>query len=217
MRRDARRLLGVGVALAMMAAGGARAEVRPIHLGGCSGGCESNVMADAAAAQDVKVTLSLSGGGQNGGAEDPISGALVFDPEAVPTVLASGLPSALTPEAAQASGLRGGSPDVDFEYVLKHPDQIGGPEDIARALFLSVPSLVGELTFGGFLADGNAYFATQNAVFFSGRLPIGSREVIASHGASRVARFSTGDSDEAPAKAAHSPLSSIASSFESSQ
>jgi hypothetical protein len=214
VRRGARWPLGLGAALAVIAACGARAEVRPIFLGGCSGDCGSIGNDNANSAQseaDVKITMSLSGGDRN----DPH--AFIFDPEAVPAVLASGLPSALTPPVAEVSVLHGSSPFVDFEYVLRHPNQMGGAE-IARALFLSVPALVGEVTLGDILSDGNDYFATQNWAASSSRFPIGLGERIASHGPSKDALFSAVDSEAAPApaKASHPTFSSIASSFDSS-
>jgi hypothetical protein len=212
VRRGARRALGIGAALVVLAASGARAEVRPI----CSSGCVSVTLDNADSEQDgadATLSMTLIGGGRTRGDGNPELPPLLFDREAVPTVLASGLASALTP----SRGLASTSPYVDFERLLKHPNQIDAPAEIARALFLSVPSLVGELTFGDILSDGAAYFASQNPATSSGRLPIGPGDVVASHGPSKDTRFSTGDSEATPAKAAHSTFSWIASSFDSSQ
>ena len=162
MRRGARRALFVGAALVVMAPSGLRAEVRPINLDGCSGGCGSNAMDDADSAQDgaeAKITMSPIGAGRS-------RDALLFDPDAVPTVLASGFPSALTPNGGNDAGAHNDSAFVDFEYVFTHPDEVGDP-----TLFSSVASLTGERTLGDVLLDGNAYFAAQSEALSSGSSP----------------------------------------------
>jgi hypothetical protein len=168
--------LALGAAVvAMTAAGGAVAEVRPIDLDGCSSGCNSNAMDALTAAPDgteSKVALWLCGG-------SPTSGALLFDPEAVPTVLASGLPSALSPDPGKKPGAQIGSTFVDFEYVFTHPE---------------------ELTWGDILSDSNAYFAAQSQAVFPGPAPLGL-DVGVNPNYSPPARFSTGDIEASPKKA----------------
>jgi len=153
MRRGARRALFVGAALVVMAPSGLRAEVRPINLDGCSGGCGSNAMDDADSAQDgaeAKITMSPIGAGRS-------RDALLFDPDAVPTVLASGFPSALTPNGGNDAGAHNNPAFVDFDYVFTHPGEVGDP-----TMFLSVASLTGERTFGDILFDSNVYFAGRS-------------------------------------------------------
>jgi hypothetical protein len=183
-----------------MAAGGARSEVRVINSDGCPGSCGSNAIDDTDSAPDgadVKAIMSLIGGGRTPGADDPDPVALLFDPESVPAVLASGLPSAITPHGGQTSGAQSAPPYLDFIYVLKHPNQIAGPAEITRALLLSVPSLVGELTFSSILADSNAYFAERSLSPpiepDLGLTPSGSPP--------KQASFSTGDGEASPKKA----------------
>jgi hypothetical protein len=189
LRRDAEWALIIGLAAAAMtAAGDAPAAVHPIGLDQCARGCDSNAMDGADAAQDgadAIITMTLIGGPARG-ANDPNPFPLRFDPEATPTVLASGLPSALSANSGKASGAHGGSTYVDFEYAFTHPDQVGGPA------FLSVASLTGQLTFGDFLADSNAYFAAQSEAL-SARFPIEVDFGAPNRGPSR--RFWTEDSE----------------------
>jgi hypothetical protein len=189
----ARWALALAAAVAVMtAADGAGAEVRPIGLNGCSWDCNSNAIDDLTGAwdsTDPKVSFSLCGG--------TTAGALLFDPDAVPKVLASGLPSALSPDPGRKSGAQIGSSYVGFEYVFTHPEEVGGP-----ALFLSVASLTGRLTLGDILADSNAYFAAQSQALSLGRSPIGlDLSVSPSPSAATDARVSTGNSEASPKKA----------------
>jgi hypothetical protein len=154
MRRGAWRALFVGASLVVMAPSGVGAEVRPVNLDGCSGGCGSNGMDGADSAQDgaeAKIMMSLIGAG--GG-----HGALLLDPHAVPTVLASGFPSALTPNGGNDAGAHNDATFVDFQYLFTHPDEIGDP-----TLFLSVASLSGQRTWGDVFSD----FATLSNAPFS--------------------------------------------------
>jgi hypothetical protein len=198
LRRDAGWALIIGfVAAAMTAAGDAPAAVHPIGLDQCARGCGSNPMDGADVAQDgadAIITMTLIGGAARG-ANDPNPFPLRFDPEATPTVLASGLPSALSANGGTASGAQGGSTYVDFEYVFTHPDQVVGP-----ATFLSVASLTGQLTFGDFLADSNAYFAAQSEAL-SARFPIEADLSIPNRGPSR--RFWTEDSEATQKETTH--------------
>ena len=153
MRRGAWRALFVGASLVVMAPRGARAEVRPVNLDGCSGGCDSNAMDDADSAQngvEAKIMMSLIGAGRS-------RGALLLDPDAVPTVLASGFPSALTPNGGNDAGAHNDATFVDFDYVFTHPDEVGDP-----TLLLSVASLTGQRTLGDVL------FAMQSEAPSSG-------------------------------------------------
>ena len=120
MRRGAQRALGVGAALiAMAAVGGASADVVPIDVDQCSTGCVSPTSDDESAlAGDI--TLSLFGGG---GAGDPsgLRPELILDPETVPPVLVSGLPSPIMSVGARALDDPGVSPYAFFEDVIDVP------------------------------------------------------------------------------------------------
>jgi hypothetical protein len=185
-----RALALVAAVAAMTAADSAGAEVRLIGLNGCS--CNSNAIDDLTGARDgtdPKVSFSLCGG--------PIAGALLFDPDAVPKVLASGLPSALSPDPEKKLGAQIGSTYVGFEYVFTHPEEVGGP-----ALFLSVASLTGQLTLGDILADSNAYFAAQGQALPLGRSPIGlDLGVSSSSSPATDGRVSAGNTEASPKKA----------------
>jgi len=141
-----RRALVVGAAIAAIAAGGARAAIRPIGLDGCSDGCGAIATAEENSAQvgaDAEITLSLIGG--------RAPGALAFEAEAMPTALANGFPWALSPNRPTDSGPR------DLEFVFSHPDEIAGP-----ASFMSVASLTQQLTLSEILSDSHAYFVAQS-------------------------------------------------------
>jgi hypothetical protein len=198
LRRDAEWALIIGfVAAAMTAASNAPAAVHPIGLDQCARGCGSNAMDGADVAEDgveAKITMTVIGGPARG-ANDPNPFPLRFDPEATPTVLASGLPSALSANGGKASGAYSGSSYVDFEYVFTHPDQVVGP-----AIFLSVASLTGQLTFGDFLADSNAYFAAQTEAL-SAPIPTESDLSIPNRGPSR--RFWTDDGETTQKETTH--------------
>jgi hypothetical protein len=137
-------VLFVGASLIVMAPSGARAEVRPVNLDGCSGDCGSNAMDGADSARDgaeAKIMMSLIGAGRS-------RGALLLDRDAVPTVLASGFPSALAPNGGNDAGAHNHATVVDFEYVFTHSDAVGDP-----TLFLSIASLTGPRTLGDVLSD----------------------------------------------------------------
>jgi hypothetical protein len=158
MRRGAWRALFVGASLVVIAPSGARAEVRPVNLDGCSGGWGSNAMGDGDSTQDgaeAKIMMSLIGAGRS-------RGALLLDPDAVPTVLASGFPSTLTPNGGNDAGAHNDATFLDFEYLFTHPEEVGDP-----TLFLSVASLTGQSTLGDVLSD----VATQSEAPSSGSWP----------------------------------------------
>ena len=174
----------------MAAASGARGEVFVVTLDSCSGSCNADSEDEptfASGVVDDKATLLLMG--------SPSPGALLFDPEAVPTILASAHPSALLTNAGKDSGPQIASTYVDFEYVFTHPDDVGGP-----GLFLSVASLTGQFTLGDFLSDANAYFTPA---FSSGLSPIGpDLRFTRSHGSPKGGfSFSTGYDEGSPKKA----------------
>jgi hypothetical protein len=131
--------LVVGVAVVAMAAGsGARADVRPINLDGCSGSCVPVAIGEQAVAEDdaaASITLSRFGGD----ADDPNS-ALIFDRKAVPAALADGLPSALASASGEAPGARGVSP-YDF-----FADVIDVPHSADASFFLFTPALTSQLS-----------------------------------------------------------------------
>ena len=125
MRRGAQWALGVGAALiAMAAVGGASADVVFIDLDECSteAAFPSRSMTQAAAEDDAaaSITLSLFGGGD---ADDPsgLRPDLIFDPETVPPVLVSGLPSPIMSVGARALDDPGVSPYDFFEDVIDVP------------------------------------------------------------------------------------------------
>ena len=139
MGRGVRWALVVGVAVVAMAAGsGARADVRPINLDGCSGSCVPVAIGEQAVAEDdaaASITLSRFGGD----ADDPNS-ALIFDRKAVPAALADGLPSALASASAEAPGARGVSPYDFFADVIDVPHSADAP------FFLFTPALTSQLS-----------------------------------------------------------------------
>ena len=157
MRPGARWALLVGAALIAMAAGdGARAEVRSINSDGCSGSCYSPAIDDPTAENDpaASVTLSLFGGDPDD-ADDPGSD-LIFDPQAMPTVLVSGLPSPLASADVENPGARGPSPYDFFEDVISLP-QAARAGFATASLFLFAPSLLGRLTVTDVLSASNAF------------------------------------------------------------
>lgn len=159
MRRGARWTLVVGAALAAMAGGGSRAEVRPINLAACSGNCFSPAIDDPAAAEDneaVNLALFLCSGDRTDDANDP-GFALIFDQAAMPTVLVNGLPSPLTSADLQAQGALGPSPYDFFEDVILLPAH-ARTGFAAASFFLFSPSLVGRLTFTDVLSNSAAVF-----------------------------------------------------------
>ena len=139
MGRGVRWARVVGVAVVAMAAGsGARADVVPINLDGCSGSCVPVAISEQAVAEDdaaASITLSRFGGD----ADDPNS-ALIFDRKAVPAALAEGLPTALASASAEAPGARGVSPYDFFADVIDVPHSADAP------FFLFTPALTSQLS-----------------------------------------------------------------------
>ena len=137
--------LVVGVAVVAMAAGGgARADVRPINLDGCSGSCVPVAIGEQAVAEDdaaASITLSRFGGD----ADDPNS-ALIFDRKAVPAALADGLPSALASASAEAPGARGVSPYDFFADVIDVPHSADARAFTSVSFFHFTPSLTSQLS-----------------------------------------------------------------------
>jgi hypothetical protein len=137
--RGVRWALVVGVAVVAMVAGsGARADVRPINLDGCSGSCVPVAIGEQAVAEDgdaAGITLSRFGGD----ADDPNS-VLIFDRKGVPAALADGLPSALASASAEAPGARDVSPYDFFADVIDVPHSADAP------FFLFTPALTSQLS-----------------------------------------------------------------------
>jgi hypothetical protein len=128
VRRGARRALGVGAALmAIAAVSGARADVVAIDLDPCSGSCIAGIddaAADAdASPDDDAVSMSRSGGSEGAGARPD----LVFDPEALPPILADGLPSPVASIGAQTIDSPGVSPYAFFETIIDVPHSADAP------------------------------------------------------------------------------------------
>jgi hypothetical protein len=116
VRRGARSALGVGAALITMAAvGGARADVVPIDLDPCSASCMATGIEDPDdPAGDDAVAMSRSSGAEGASAHPD----LVFDPKALPPILADGLPSPIAFIGAQTIESPGVSPYAFFEDVI---------------------------------------------------------------------------------------------------
>jgi hypothetical protein len=153
-RSSARGALLVGATLMAIAAGtGARAEVRPIPLDACSGRCYSPAINDPSAETDP-ADVTLFGGGPDG-ADDP-GFDLILDPQALPTVLVSGLPSPIASADVEDPGARGPSPYDFFEDVISLPPAARAGFATA-SLFLFAPSLIGRLTVTDVLSASNAF------------------------------------------------------------
>jgi hypothetical protein len=160
--------LVVGVAVVAMAAGsGARADVRPINLDGCSGSCVPVAIGEQAVAEDdaaASITLSRFGGD----ADDPNS-ALIFDRKVVPAALADGLPSALASASAEASGARGVSPYDFFADVIDVPHSADARAFTEVSFFFFTPSLTGQLMFSDILWASNDFFGPPSGDITSRR------------------------------------------------
>ena len=154
----------------MAAMGGAYAEVSAIDLDECSAACLPAAADDAVAANDdptADITLSLPGGGGTEGA----SGArpdLIFNPKALPPVLASGLPSPIADVAAQTPDSEGVSPYAFFAEVIDVPHSA----DAQAFTTVSVtPSLTSRLR--DFLWASNDFFGPPSSAIASRRgLPV---------------------------------------------
>ena len=101
--------------------------------------------------------MSLScGGGSEGAAasSDP-----VFDPKALPPVLAYGLPSPIAAIGADTIESPGVSPYAFFRQVVDIPLPIDPRTGLAAAsINLFTPSLIGRLTLTDVLSNSNAAF-----------------------------------------------------------
>ncbi|HEY5206120.1 MAG TPA: hypothetical protein VIJ63_16175 [Roseiarcus sp.] len=162
MRRGARRALGLGATLiAMATASAACADVRFINLDECSATCSPSATDDATAAEDEPagdVTLSLFGRGGTGDASG-LRPDLIFDPEALPSVLVSGPASPIESVGAQAFDGPGVSPYAFFDTIIDIPLSVDTRSGIsAAALFLFTPSTIGRLTLTDVLSDSRDLF-----------------------------------------------------------
>jgi hypothetical protein len=164
VRRGARRALGVGVALiTIVAVGGARADVVAIDLNPCSTSCGAPGIDEAAADQDDPaaddpVAMSRSGGAE-GASPHP---DLVFDPKALPPILADGLPSPIAFIGAQTIESPGVSPYAFFKDVIDVPHSAD-----SRA-FTAVPSRL-----SAFLWASSDFFGPPSGAIASRRgLPL---------------------------------------------
>ena len=158
--------LVVGVAVVAMAAeSGARADVRPINLDGCSGSCVPVAIGEQTIAEDdaaASITLSRFGGD----ADDPNS-ALIFDRKAIPAALADGLPLALASASAEAPGARGVSPYDFFADVIDVPHSADARAFTAVSFFLFTPSLTSQLS--DVLSASNDFFGPPSGDIASHR------------------------------------------------
>jgi hypothetical protein len=159
VRRGAPSALGVGLALATMAASGACAEVRSINLDECSGTCIASD--DPAAAEDESasdITLSQFGGGGTDDANDARP-ALTLDGRVMPAVLVSGLPSPIASAGAQAPDDFSASPYAFFADIIDIPLPVDALTGLSAAsILLFTPTLIGRLTLTDVLSNSNALF-----------------------------------------------------------
>jgi hypothetical protein len=164
VRRGARLALGVGVALITIAVGGARADVVPIDLDPCSTSCMATGIEDPDdPAGDDTVAMSRSGGAEGASAHPD----LVFDPKALPPILADGLPSPIMSVGARALDDPGVSPYAFFEGVIDVPDS----DAQAFTAVAFTPSLTSQLR--DFLWASNDFFGPRSGDVASRRgLPL---------------------------------------------
>jgi hypothetical protein len=159
VRRGAPSALGIGLALAAMAASGACAEVRSINLDVCSGTCIASN--DPAAAEDESasdITLSLFGGGETDDANDARP-TLILDGRAMPTVLVSGLPSPIASAGAQTPDDFSASPYAFFADIIDIPLPVDARTGLsAVSILLFTPTLIGRVTLTDVLSNSNALF-----------------------------------------------------------
>jgi hypothetical protein len=161
VRRGARWALGVGAALITMAAvNSARADVVAIDLDRCSAGCIAGID-DAGADEDDSagdaVSMSRSGGSEGADSRPD----LVFDPKALPLILADGLPSPIAIVGAQTIESPGVSPYAFFKEVVDIPLPMDPRTGLAAAsINLFAPSLIGRLTLTDVLSNSNEVFKT---------------------------------------------------------
>jgi hypothetical protein len=164
VRRGAPWALGVGLALAAMAASGACAEVRSINLDECSGTCIASAIDDPAAAEDESasdITLSLIGGGATDDAND-VRPALVLDGRAMPTVLVSGLPSPIALAGAQTPDDLDVSPYDFFADVIDVPHSADARAFAVASFFFFAPSLNSRPTLTNVLWASQAFFGPRS-------------------------------------------------------
>jgi hypothetical protein len=151
----------------MAAGSGARADVRPINLDGCSGSCVPVAIGEQAVAEDdaaASITLSRFGGD----ADDPNS-ALIFDRKAMPAALADGLPSALASASAEAPGARVVSPYDFFADVIDVPHSADARAFTAVSFFLFTPSLTSQVTPSDIVWASNDFFGQPSGDIASRR------------------------------------------------
>jgi hypothetical protein len=168
VRRGARWALGVGLALAAMAVSGGRAEVRSVNLNECSASCIAPPIDDLTAPEGesaADLSVALFGGGTDD-AKDPRPD-LIFDPNAMPTVLISGLPSPMASADGQDPSGRGVSPYDFFDEVADIPHSANARAFKAVSFFLFNPSLNTQLS--DFLSASNDFFGPPSGDLASHR------------------------------------------------
>jgi hypothetical protein len=159
VRRGAPWALGVGLALAAMAASAACADVRSINLDECSGTCIAPAIDDPAGEDETApdITLSLFGGGGTNDANDARP-ALTLDWKAMPTVLVSGLPSPIASAGGQTPDDLSVSPYAFFADVIDLPHSADARAFAAVSFFFFTPSLTGRRTLADVLWASQAFF-----------------------------------------------------------
>jgi hypothetical protein len=203
VRRGARWALGVGAALITIAAvSSARADVVAIDLNPCSASCIAGIDNGAAdeddPAGDDAVAMSRSGGTE-GASPHP---DLVFDPKALPPILADGLPSPIAFIGAQTIESPGVSPYAFFEDVI---DVSHSADSRAFTAVPFTPSLTSRLS--AFLWASSDFFGPPSGAIASRRgLPL-SVDADALTG-----RLTTGWTMRRPTPLSPSPLSGPPSS-----
>ena len=184
----------------MAAGSGARADVRPINLDGCSGSCVPAVIGEQAVAEDdpaASITLSRFGGD----ADDPNS-ALIFDRKAMPAALADGLPSALASASAEAPGARGVSPYDFFADVIDVPNSADAFTAVTFSLF--TPSLTSQLMWAS-----NAFFGPPSGDIASRRAVSLPADADALYGGPRMRTRVTPTLSPSPTSDAATPFGQV--------
>jgi hypothetical protein len=166
VRRGARWALGVGVAVITVAIiSSARADVVAIDLNPCSESCMATGIEDPDdPAGDDAVAMSRSGGAKGASAHPD----LVFDPKALPPVLADGLPSPIAFIGAQTIESPGVSPYAFFETIIDVPHSADAQAFTAVPV---TPSLTSRLS--AFLWTSSDFFGPPSGAIASRRgLPV---------------------------------------------
>jgi hypothetical protein len=170
VQRSAPWALGVGAALITIATvSGARADAVAIDLNPCSASCSATGIEDPAAddgdpAGDDAVSMSRSGGSEGADARPD----LVFDPKALPPILAEGLPSPIESVGAETIESPGISPYAFFEGVIDVPHSADAPAFAAVRLTRSLTSRL-----SAFLWASNDFFGPPSGAIASRRgLPV---------------------------------------------